>query len=84
MTSLNIFKLYARPTFLEGMARVLDLSGSLTVYNFSETPEEADIRALRSDWEAIGKDLQRAIENEQEASELSSGSVTAKQCSNRP
>jgi len=30
--------LYARPSFLEGMARVADIGGTLQVYNESPTP----------------------------------------------
>ena len=53
--------LYARPSFLEGAARILDFGGTLNVYNRSVTPEEADLVALRSDWEALGQDLRVAI-----------------------
>lgn len=53
--------LYARPSFLEGMARVADISGTLQVYNESPTPELSDYRALRSDWQQVGEDMQRAM-----------------------
>lgn len=52
--------LFARPSFLEGMARILDLGNTLSEYNESLTPEEADTRALRADWKAVGSDIQRA------------------------
>ncbi len=49
--------LFARPTFLEGMARVLDMGGTMTEFNRSPTPRIADALALRSDWMAVGQDL---------------------------
>lgn len=35
------------------MARVLDLGGHYDAYNFSPTPEEADIKELSGDWERV-------------------------------
>lgn len=65
--------LYARPSFIEGVARVIDLGDTLTEYNNSITPEQADWLALRSDWTVVGEDLRRAMlqaarEAEQQAS----------------
>lgn len=48
--------LFARPSFLEGVARVLDLGSTLNEYNCSMTPEQADQLALRSDLQRIGSD----------------------------
>lgn len=53
--------LFARPSFLEGVARILDLGNTLNEYNRSDSPEEADERALRADWEAIGGDFRSAM-----------------------
>lgn len=58
------------PSFVEGMARVLDIGGTLDAYNESETPEEADLRALKNDFLAIGEDFNIAIENERENSNV--------------
>lgn len=55
------FRLYARPSFWEGIARVLDVGGALNEYNYSTSPEEADHRALASDWEMVGRDLRWAV-----------------------
>lgn len=60
--SENGYILYARPSFLEGLARLVDFTGSLNTYNSSNSPEEADSRALMSDWEAVGLDLISAYE----------------------
>ncbi|MBI4827474.1 MAG: hypothetical protein HY804_01465 [Nitrospinae bacterium] len=53
--------LYAHPSFLGGMARVLDIFGVFTAYNYSRSPQEADARAIHSDWLAVGKDLDAAM-----------------------
>ena len=53
--------LLARPSFLEGMARVVDLGGTLQIYNGSITPKEADARALVADWLAVGEDIHAAM-----------------------
>lgn len=58
--------LYADPSFLSGLAAVLDLSGSLVMYNTSRTGREADQRALASDWAVVGKDIGAAIETFEE------------------
>lgn len=53
--------LVAQPSFLTGMARSIDLFGQLTDYNYSETQEKADIRALMQDAQAIRKDMGTAM-----------------------
>lgn len=59
MSELSSF-LFAEPSFIEGMARVLDLGGTLNEYNSSKTAKQADFFALRADWRAVGKDIQSA------------------------
>ena len=49
--------LFASPSFFEGAGRILDFGNTLSQYNRSETPEEADARAFAADWNAIGDDL---------------------------
>lgn len=53
--------LFARPSAIEGAARLLDLGGTLQGYNNSQSDMEADSRALSSDWYAIGQDLGDAV-----------------------
>jgi hypothetical protein len=55
------FRLFARPTFLEGVARVFDFANVLQNYRHDTTEHEADTNALRSDWIAVGDDLRHAI-----------------------
>lgn len=54
--------LFADPSFLIGMARVLDIGGVFDDYNYSDTPEEADARAMRNDWISVGEFLSDALE----------------------
>lgn len=53
--------LYAEPSALEGVARILDFAGALNTYNLSARPDEADARALYADWCAVGDDLRTAM-----------------------
>ena len=53
--------LFARPSFIEGMARVLDIGNTLREYNESQTTEEADLIAVHTDWSAIGRDIDNSI-----------------------
>jgi hypothetical protein len=49
--------LFAHPGLLQGIAVVLDIGGTLVEYNISTTPQEADARAIASDWAITGKDI---------------------------
>jgi hypothetical protein len=51
------FRLFAAPSFIEGMGRALDIGATLEVYNENTTAEEADAKSILSDWKAVGKDL---------------------------
>lgn len=53
--------LFPDSAFLEGMGSAFDMFGSLAQYNSSGSSEEADVRALRSDWTIAGDDLWRAF-----------------------
>jgi len=66
--------LFARPSWLSGVARTLDLWGLYEEFNDSPTPEIADYRGLLCDWCMVGCDIVEAqgmmqaetSENEQE------------------
>lgn len=53
--------LYARPSFVEGLARIIDFGNTLNEYNTSPTDKEADFTAISVDWYRIGQDLHDAI-----------------------
>ena len=55
--------IYARPSFLEGMARVLDIGGTLNVYHFGPGGAKSDADATLADWQAIGDDLRAAMDD---------------------
>ena len=49
--------------FFTGLGSILNISGNYFKYNTSETTEEADIKAIQSDWLMVGKDIKRAKSN---------------------
>jgi hypothetical protein len=53
--------LFATPSLWEGIARNIDLFGTLNEYNFSKTPREADLRAYQNDIICLHKDMDNAI-----------------------
>lgn len=55
--------LYSSPSFLSGAASVLDIGATFTRFNTSATGEEADARAMWSDWAVVGQDLIEAAKN---------------------
>jgi hypothetical protein len=57
--------LFARPSFIGGMARIFDFGGTLRVYNESATGELADARAFFEDWKALRDDLLAAVKQAQ-------------------
>ena len=57
--------LFARPSLLEGMGRVMDFADVLQEYNRSLTPQQADRLALLADWSAIGEDIGAAVQQYQ-------------------
>lgn len=55
--------LFNRASFLDGIASI-GIVGNYYTFNYSRTPEEADERAIRSDWDAVGNDLSEAFNEE--------------------
>lgn len=60
---MGTYLLFARPSFISGMARVLDLGCTLNEYNQSLSPDSADYLAINSDWYAVGSDIRSALAN---------------------
>ena len=52
--------LFAQPGFMEGLARMMDVTGVLNQYNQMSTPEQADALATWSDWMAVGAEISSA------------------------
>ena len=55
-------RLFSNPSFLTGLAKIIDIGATFDEYNISETPQEADFWSLWSDWYAVGDDLRYAVE----------------------
>lgn len=55
--------LTATPSFLTGMGSVLNVAGNYPEFNVSESPEEADLLALESDWRMVGQDFRDVFED---------------------
>ncbi len=53
--------LFAEPSLIGGMARVVDLGATLQDYNYSRNTAEADTKALINDWFAIGDDIRHSL-----------------------
>lgn len=53
--------LFIQPSFLNGVARTIDLFGHFTEYNISGEGTEADIRALAKDGQALREDMSEAM-----------------------
>ncbi|TVS20368.1 MAG: hypothetical protein EA424_04390 [Planctomycetaceae bacterium] len=53
--------LFASPSFVEGVSRVVDLGNTLDQYNDCPSGQEADAYALSADWRAVGSDLRQAV-----------------------
>ena len=54
-------RLFAVPSFITGMAKVLDIGATFHVYSEDATSQEADYWSMLSDWYAIGDDLRFAL-----------------------
>jgi hypothetical protein len=54
--------LFARPSFVEGVGRMVDVSNSMNMYNYSRDGAEADARAIQQDWKALGHDVRVALD----------------------
>ncbi len=62
MKKIPLFsRLFARPSFVEGISRILDMGNTLEQYNTSQIEEEADLEALKSDGKAVGNDMRSSI-----------------------
>ncbi|MCL6588948.1 MAG: hypothetical protein K6U80_03255 [Firmicutes bacterium] len=52
-----------KPSFIKGMARVLDLGSTIKIYDYEYLgePEKIDFEVMNSDWIRIGKDIKAGI-----------------------
>lgn len=55
--------LYSSPDFLTGVGSVMNIQGNYFEFNTSKSGEEADFRALLSDWGVVGNDISEAAKS---------------------
>ena len=48
--------LFSKPKVIDGIASLIDLFGTYTIYNESPTDQEADRRAFTADMQALQRD----------------------------
>jgi hypothetical protein len=53
--------LFVEPSFLNGAGRVFDLWGGFDLYSVSRNNEEANLRALYTDWRVVGQDIRNTV-----------------------
>ncbi len=53
--------LFPRTSAIVGMGSLLNIAGNYFEFNFSESGEDADSKALENDWNMIGLDIEYAI-----------------------
>ena len=49
--------LYARPSFVTGLASIFDWSGALIGLGYGDVSEDTDTEVLQQDWIMVGQDL---------------------------
>ena len=63
MIRLNNRFIYARPSLLEGVARLIDFGGALDVYSPPRRQAKGAV-AIAQAWQVVGRTLRQTIENE--------------------
>ncbi|MCX6233912.1 MAG: hypothetical protein NT175_04195 [Bacteroidetes bacterium] len=55
--------LFPAPSFFKGLASIFNVPGNYYDFNYSQSNEEADYKALKTDWSIIGQDIRNAVDN---------------------
>ena len=78
---------YAKPSFIEGMARIFDFTGALDHHPRTNPANksgwEEDAEAIRSDWEAVGQYIWDAIGQFEEAERDNLDKARRRKCANQ-
>jgi hypothetical protein len=56
--------LFPKRSFWSGLSSVFSVFGNPNKFNTSKSGSEADYKALKSDWEMIGKDIQNTMNSD--------------------
>jgi hypothetical protein len=62
--------LFAGPSFAEGAGRLFDVGGTFNNYNYSPSPEQADLLATSADWRQVGMDIVAAMKAHESATKV--------------
>lgn len=63
-SKISRLHLFPTPTMWTGLGSMIDVYGTLNMYNYSPSDAKADYDALRSDWLAVGDYITEAIISE--------------------
>ena len=55
--------LYSSPDFLTGVGSLMNIQGNYFEFNASKSGEDADFKALISDWGVVGNDISEAAKS---------------------
>lgn len=61
MKLITTSQLYSSPSFFRGVARSIDLFGTINQYNESKSESEADYVAIKRDWNVVGQMLSQVL-----------------------
>jgi len=64
MTKIRKYKtnrLFYKPSVLDGFGSIINVAGNYFVFNYSNSGEEADQKAIESDWGVVGDDIRKAV-----------------------
>ena len=56
-------RLFANPSLTEGIGRAFNILGNQDIYNEDLTPQEADSKAIYSDWASVGDHIISAVQS---------------------
>lgn len=56
--------LFSSPSFFTGMGSALNIAGNYFSYNYCQSAEEADRKAIQSDWLMVGQDLTNVLKKQ--------------------
>lgn len=54
--------LLKKRSFLSGLGSVIDVFGEVNMFNSSKSAEEADQKAIRNDWDMVGSDFKKIMD----------------------
>lgn len=55
------FRLFQRPSFLDGFVSILDFGDNFNKYNIDDGDGIADFNSISADWHAVGSDIELAM-----------------------